>query len=102
MPTPVVLHLSRELFRVAGLLERDGNTFGPEFEEQYAGHRNYFYYMNRNQVVPGAEGGAHIFELLDGYTRQVPYTLTLHHTPSPSPRPYTRGRWSRRTTRTWQ
>lgn len=42
----------------------------------YQGHRNYFYYMNKNAVVPGAEAAAPIFEELDAYTRQV---VELHH-----------------------
>jgi len=76
VPRDEVLRLSTEFFATTGLLTRDGNTFGPEFEQQYAGHRNYFYYMNRNAVVPGAEKAERIFESLDTYTRQV---IELHH-----------------------
>lgn len=76
VPAETMLRFSRDFFGVSGLLERDGNTFGPEFEQQYTGHKNYFYYMNRNQVVPGAEKSAFIFEELDAFTRQV---VELHH-----------------------
>jgi len=76
VPTPTITQLSSDFFQVTGLLERDGNTFGPDFEQQYAGHRNYFYYMNRNRVVPGAEIASAIFEALDEYTRAV---VEVHH-----------------------
>ena len=71
LPSATTLRLSRAFFATTRLLEQDGNTFGPEFEQQYKGHRNYFYYMNRNEVVPGAEKAASLFEELDHFTRQV-------------------------------
>ena len=76
VPAEKMLQLSRDFFSTTGLLQEDGNTFGPEFEQQYAGHKNYFYYMNRNQVVAGAEKAGFIFEELDAHTRQV---VELHH-----------------------
>ena len=76
VPREQALQLSRDFFSTTGLLEKEGNTFGPEFEAQYQGHRNYFYFINRNQVVPGAEHAAPIFDRLDAYTRQV---VELHH-----------------------
>ena len=76
VPPSKMLQFSRDFFRTTELLDKEGNTFGPEFEQQYTGHRNYFYFMNRNRVVPGAESAAFIFEELDGYTRQV---VELHH-----------------------
>ena len=76
VPVDTMVQLSRNFFDTTGLLIRDGNTFGPDFERMYTGHLNYFYYMNRNMVVRGAEGAAHIFEQLDPYTRQV---VELHH-----------------------
>ena len=63
-------------FAATELLQRDGNTFGPEFEQQYTGHKNYFYYVNRNKVVPGAECAHELFDELDRYTRQV---VDFHH-----------------------
>jgi hypothetical protein len=71
IPLEKMLQFSRDFFNTTEILNKDGNTFGPEFEQQYVGHKNYFYYMNRNQVVPGAEKAAYIFEELDAYTRQV-------------------------------
>ena len=76
VPAEKILQLSRDFFTTTELLEKDGNTFGEEFEQQYTGHLNYFYYMNRNLVVPGAEKAAYIFEELDHYTRQV---VEAHH-----------------------
>ena len=75
-----MLRFSTDFFRVTELLTKEGNTFGPEFEQQYAGHRNYFYYMNRNQVVAGAHKASFLFDDLDAYTRQVvgPPTTPLH------------------------
>ena len=77
VPRPRMEQFSRDFFRVTELLQKDGNTFGPEFEQQYKGHKNYFYYMNRNSIVPGAEKAAFIFEELDHYTRAV----VEHHHP---------------------
>ena len=37
---------------------------------------DYFYYMNKKRVIPGAEAAAPIFERLDGYCRRV---VELHH-----------------------
>jgi len=71
-----MVQLSTDFFSTTGLLTEDGNTFGAEFEQQYAGHKNYFYYMNRQQVIPGSEKAAFIFEELDHYTRQV---MEVHH-----------------------
>ena len=48
VPAEKMRQFSRDFFRTTGLLEQDGNTFGPEFEQQYAGHKNYFYYINPN------------------------------------------------------
>ena len=76
VPAATILQLSRDFFATTGLLVRDGNTFGPDFETMYQGHRNYFYFMNKNAVVPGSEGAGRLFEQLDGYTRQV---VELHH-----------------------
>eukprot|EP00966_Prymnesium_polylepis_P256407 5923584-Prymnesium_polylepis.1 len=76
VPADKMLELSRDFFRTTELLHKDGNTFGPEFEQQYSGHRNYYYHINRNQVIPGTEKSAFIFEALDAYTRQV---VQLHH-----------------------
>ena len=71
-----VLGLSREFFQATSLLTKDGNTFGPDFEQQYSGHKNYFYYMNRNKVLPGAEAAAATFERLDAACRLV---VEQHH-----------------------
>ena len=68
---PYAYKVSRDFLATSGLLTREGNTFGPEFEKMYTGHKNYYYYMNRNAVVPGAEKAAFIFEELDEYTRQA-------------------------------
>ena len=76
VPRGEMLQLSQDFFSTTELLSKEGNTFGPEFEQQYSGHKNYFYYMNRNRVVPGAEAAAPIFEQLDRYTRQV---VERHH-----------------------
>ena len=76
VPAEKMLQFSRDFFSTTGLLKEDGNTFGPEFEQHYVGHKNYFYYMNRNQVVAGAEKAGFIFEELDAHTRQV---VELHH-----------------------
>ena len=51
IPLDRMLQFSQDFFKTTELLDKDGNTFGPEFEQQYAGHKNYFYYMNRNQVL---------------------------------------------------
>ena len=76
VPAETVLRLSRAFFEKTELLRKDGNTFGPEFEQYYAGHKNYFYYINRNKLVAGADVAAAIFEELDAYTRRV---VELHH-----------------------
>ena len=76
LPVETTLALSQDFFRTTELLTEDGNTFGPEFEQQYAGRKNYFYHVNRNQVIPGTEKATHIFAELDAYTRQV---VELHH-----------------------
>ena len=59
LPKPFLIE---PLFPSVHLCTIQGNTFGPEFEAMYQGHRNYFYYMNKNAVVPGAEAAAPIFE----------------------------------------
>ena len=76
VPAETVLRLSRAFFETTELLRKDGNTFGPEFEQYYQGHKNYFYYINRNRLVAGAERAAPIFEEIDAYTRRV---VELHH-----------------------
>jgi len=68
--------LSKDFFAATGLLYKDGNTFGPGFEDNYIGHKNYFYYVNSEQVVPGAEVVAPIFHELERYTRAV---VEMHH-----------------------
>ena len=76
VPVEEMVQLSTDFFAASQLLTKDGNTFGPGFENQYAGHRNYFYYVNRNRVVEGSERAAAVFEQLDAHTRQV---VELHH-----------------------
>ena len=76
VPHDTIIRLSADFLRETELLTKPGNTFGAEFEQQYEGHRNYFYYINCNRVVDGSEATAPIFEELDQYTRTV---VDAHH-----------------------
>jgi hypothetical protein len=76
VPRETILRLSREFFETTELLTKAGNTFGADFETMYQGHRNYFYHVNKNAVVPGSDGTARLFDELDAYTRGV---VDLHH-----------------------